>query len=80
MFTRLIRDLQEHKKNEVQQRADLVAFERHNVAAASDRTADAIAQQGAHDAQQVGGRAGDVETSGHAVKMNAERARTVKVR
>ena len=71
--------LQEQRKGEVQRQAELVAFERHNVAAASDRTADAIAQQGVQEAQRLDGHAGDVETSGHAVKMNAERARSVKV-
>ena len=63
----------------VQKRAELDAFERHNVGLASSRTTDAIARQGEIDVAQESKRA-RVESSGHAIQMNAERAQGVQVR
>ena len=62
----------------VQKRAELDAFERHNVALASGRTTDAIARQGEADVAQEGKRA-QQEASGHAIQMNADRAKGVQV-
>jgi hypothetical protein len=56
---------------------ELEAFVRRNVAAASEKTTDAIAEQGAARSEQLASRT-DVERSGHAMRINADRAKTVK--
>jgi hypothetical protein len=70
--------LQAERQEGIRKQAELDAFERHNVAAASSSATDAIARQGEVAAAREGERVA-VEASGHAIRVNEDRARNVKV-
>ena len=70
--------VQAEKQEGIRKRAKLDAFERQNVAAASSSALEAVTRQGEADAAKEGQRV-DVDASGHAIKANEDRARSVKV-
>jgi hypothetical protein len=70
--------VQDARKESIHKQAEIEAFERHNVGAASSLTTQAIVRQGDAAAEKVS-QLVEVDRSSHSIQANEDRARSVRV-